>query len=330
MSTITSQLQSLIDSIQKNNREVSITPRELFRYFSYERRTPGNCKGVDAFLEENNLVVDPHYNDVWIDDEITIKAKEKAQRKSTEDPIKRLRILEAANKVPSYVSVNARLEEAITCMMKNDYSQLPVTKNALRGIEGYISWQTIGEAVANGENRAEVRYYINKNYKSLPLNTPLLEAIESVYCNDFIIVQGANQEMCGIVTTSDISSQFLAWTKPFVLLEEIENQIRRLMDGKFLLEELVKVCQEKDRKVNTIDDLTFGEYIRILQDPKNWAKLNLKSVDQKMFIKTLDDVREARNDVMHFDPAGLSNEQYKVLSDTATYLKKLSPQFENK
>ena len=45
----------------------------------------------------------------------------------------RVAVLEEASKVPVYVSNSAPLVEATTLMRMNDYSQLPVTNNKLRG-----------------------------------------------------------------------------------------------------------------------------------------------------------------------------------------------------
>lgn len=42
-----------------------------------------------------------------------------------------------------------------------------------------------------------------------------------------------------------------------------------LMEGKFLLEDIQKICQD-DRLVKNIDDLTFGEYLRLIENPIYW------------------------------------------------------------
>ena len=47
------------------------------------------------------------------------------------------------------MSNNAKLKTAITLMQMNKYSQLPDTNNGVRGIVGYISWESKSEALAN-------------------------------------------------------------------------------------------------------------------------------------------------------------------------------------
>ena len=52
----------------------------------------------------------------------------------------------------------------------------------------------------------------------------------------------------------------------------------------FLLEEIKKVCMESERKVEFIDDLTFGDYLKMMENAENWDKLGLPC-DKKLFIQ---------------------------------------------
>jgi len=106
-------------------------------------------------------------------------------------------------------------------------------------------------------------------------------------------------------------------------LEQIESHIRLILNEKFLVEELQTFSIESDnRKIEYIDDLTFGEYIRIIEKKENWIKLNL-SIDRCFFIKQLDKVREIRNDIMHFNSEGITNEQRSDLYKMSNFLKEL-------
>lgn len=317
-------LDMLVQEVKTSKKSKQITPRQLFEAFNFCRRTKLNCKVVNAFLQKNNLEVSPHYNDVWVDTPILIKEKDKATRKIDKDPVKKLQILEAANKTPFYLPADSSLDTAITAMRLNNYSQLPITKNGKYGVCGYISWQTIGEAIANGVTSPNAKDYAATDIVVLPLDTPLLDAVEKVYRHTFVVVKNEKEEICGIVTTTDLASQFLTWTKPFILLEEIENQIRSLFDDKFYLDDIKKLCQNPNREVESIDDLTFGEYLRLIEDPNNWDKLVLVGVDKGLFQKSLDEVRQIRNDVMHFEPEGLTEDQTDKLVRIANYLRSLT------
>lgn len=312
MSQMLNKLENFIIELASDDTKVfKTTPRELIGTFLWARRT-SNCRAqIDAYLTKNNLEVEPGYIDVWVDSEITIKHKAKATTKLV-DPVKKVMLLDAANKIPMTIKAESSLKEAISKMVFHNYSQLPVMSGE-RDIKGFISWETIGSALASGVNSDVVKDYINKDIKIIPHDTPLLNAIKTVYNNGFVVVKAQDGKICGIVTTTDISSQFLKMTEPFLLLEQIENYIRRILNKRVLQEELKKLCKDDDKRiVGSIDDLNFGEYIRLIQNPKIWEKLEL-SVDKSFFVGKLDSIREIRNDIMHFDPDGISPEQLEEL-----------------
>ena len=108
------------------------------------------------------------------------------------------------------------------------------------------------------------------------------------------------------------------------MLEQIGNLIRHILDGKILKEDLEKVCQEESRKPESSDDLTFGEYIALIENPKQWERIGLKSVDRALFVQSLNEVREIRNDIMHFDPEGIDDCSKEKLKAVGDYLTKLA------
>lgn len=319
------ELQSrLLDRIAAStNKSILITGRELFESFGYSRRTSNNCFVVDRFLEEHKLEVDPNYNDVWIDNSIELREKKKAKRRIQKDPIKRIAALESANNKPIVISNDADLNKAITIMMRDNFSQLPVTTGG-NNLCGFISWETIGVALVNGVKSTMVKDYVNREIKTLLPETPLLHAIRAVYESGFVVVVNPDRTVRGIITTTDISSQFLAFTEPFLLIEEIENHIRRLLDGKLHLEEVQSICNLSEYKVEHLDDLAFGDYIRIIQNPSCWDRLGLCSIDRKTLVELLNKTREIRNDIMHFEPAGVSQDNYNLLKKVSVLLQKLS------
>lgn len=316
-------LEALAKEIKETGSSKTITPRMLVAAVGYERRSRGACCMIDRFLDENDLEVEPHYQDVWPDNYIELRPKPKAKKRRREDPIKRIGLLKAANTKPTTVDNSDGLDKAITLMMMNNYSQIPVMSGA-RKIVGYISWETIGEARSKGIDTNEVKDYKKDGIKVYKRDVPLMLAIREIYKNDFIVVVENDGSPCGIVTTADVSSQFLTWTEPFVMLEQIENQVRHLLDDKILLEDLKNVCKEEGREVNAIDDLTFGEYQRLFENPKYWERIGLKSVDRALFVQMFDDVRNIRNDVMHFDPEGIDDTSREKLKSMANFLNKLT------
>jgi hypothetical protein len=152
----------------------------------------------------------------------------------------------------------------------------------------------------------------------------LFTAIPAIVDNDYALVRAPDKKIVGIITTSDLSLQFQQLSEPFLLLGEIENHIRSLISEHFSPEQLASAKDPLDpsRAVNSASDLTFVEYKRLLEDPKNWAFLRLE-LDRSYFIGLLDKLRETRNDVMHFDPDGIEDEALLVLRDFVKFLRNL-------
>ncbi len=321
---IRDSLTEMITDIKEKDKEFKMSPRDFISFFNCEKRTKGNNSRIDKILLENNLETSPNYKNVYINGEITLKHKEKAKSKAESDSIQRINILISANSAPLSVTKEAKLSEALTLMMMNNYSQLPVMSGQ-RDVIGFITWETIGYAISNGVTSTEVKDFLNTDFTILKYDTPLLEAIKTVIKKEYILVQKKDRTICGMVTIADISSQFLFITEPFLLLEQIENMIRLLLDNNFLLEELRDICSPTDTnsEINYIEDLTFGQYVRLIEKPDNFEKLNLK-IDKTYFIKQLHNVREIRNDIMHFNPEGITDEQRKSLYNMAHFLTDIS------
>jgi predicted transcriptional regulator len=269
-------------------------------------------------------MVEPHYNDVWIDEMILLKHKPFAKTEIPVDPIRRIKTLDSANTIPLFVNNDASLLEATTIMQSRDFSQLPVLNGSVRNLVGYISWETIAKAKINGVNSDKVKDYMNPNVATLTPDTPLIKAIEIVKKNDFAVVLAKDKSLYGIVTVNDVTEQFIKETDSFVLLSELECHLRNLLRDIILEEDLKKLCmREQGREVTSIDEMTFGDYVTVFGNEEQWKKLHI-AADRKAFLAQLESIRKLRNDVMHFRPSGLSEENKEMLKHFVTYLRELS------
>ena len=160
--------------------------------------------------------------------------------------------------------------------------------------------------------------------KIITSESSLFEAIEIITKHEYVLVAAQDRTICGIVTATDLSQQFRDLAEPFLLIGECENLLRRIIHGKFGSEELSEARDPNDSKrvVEGVADLTFGEYVRLLEEPGRWNKLKL-SIDRRKFIGWLDRVREVRNDLMHFDPQGVDPEAMKSLREFVRFLQEL-------
>jgi hypothetical protein len=87
---------------------------------------------------------------------------------------------------------------------------------------------------------------------------------------------------------------------------------------------------DTEREVTCISDLSFGEYMRTFQNPDLCDKLGLM-IDRKSFANKLDEIRNIRNEVMHFAPNPLDSEEVLTLWNFSVFLDTLIKQeFSNK
>jgi hypothetical protein len=176
-----------------------------------------------------------------------------------------------------------------------------------------------------GKEPKHVRECLDKNIEVLRYDRPLFDAVGTIIRSEVVLIRGPEDRITGLVTTTDISEQFMALSAPFLILEQIENHIRRILDGRFSLDELKAAIDPSDesREIKHISDLNFGEYLRIVENPSNWERLNWK-LDRATFVKRLDQVRRIRNDVMHFHPDGISAGDFELLQDTVKFMQSVA------
>lgn len=247
--------------------------------------------------------------------------EEPAEAASAGNP--RLQLLPAANRAPLTVSREHSLRKAETLMLLNDYSQLPVMTGA-HTIHGIISWKSIGRAHVVGSAGKQVADCMDTEFRVLAGELSLLRAVGEVIRHEIVLVQDKQKRIVGLVTTADLSMQLRDLADAFLLVGNIERQIRRLIGDRFSIDVLRSfVTSDTNRIVKSVEDLSFGEYLRLLNVPENWSRLGLK-VDQVVVLKCLEGVRTIRNAVMHFRADALNGMDLDGLRATEGFLASLS------
>ena len=322
------RLKSIADQLAAGKKPEKITVRDFLGWFNSQRRGTWIVATIQEALLDNGISTDPDFTGQFIDGEISFVARDAkaaltAPPEPSIDPTYRIGRLPAANKPPVSVKPNDPLEKATTLMAKHDFSQVPVMTSD-REVKGMVSWKTVGMKICFNEGCTEVRDTMAP-HQEISSNASIFDAIRTIVNHDYVLIRAPDNRISGIVTTSDLSLQFQQLAEPFLLIGEIENYVRRLLRGKFSKDELssAKDPEDKDRTIERVSDLTFGEYVRLIEDAKNWQKLKLK-IDRKEFIASLDEIRRIRNDVMHFDPDGISEHDLYALRETSRFLQRMA------
>ena len=322
MSNLDNKLKKISGQLDGGVTPKSVSVKELLEWYGVTRRGSNVNWSIRKALEKHDLDTVPDFTHVWVHSRVNFVKVGSVADREAHSTSHQIGSLDSANREPVSVQPGTLISEAITKMLSKDYSQLPVITTP-RELKGAISWKSIGSRIALGQKCAIVNDCMDPA-QEVSTDTSLWEAIELIAEHDYVLVRALDKTVCGIVTASDLSLQFRDLAEPFLLIGECEKLVRRLIHGKYNAKELedAKHSTDDGREIGSVSDLTFGEYIWLLSNPDNWNKLNL-NLDRADFISRLDQVREIRNDVMHFDPNGVLPESLDFLRESVQFLQNL-------
>jgi len=349
------QLATIQADVEKG-QEPTATVRELLQWFGVKRRGSYIVEQVRLALKAASLATVPDFEYEYIDSTVSFVSRDQGTSNggtngnsavqappplatvttaggnltpvaalTRQDPAYRVRKLEAANRPPISITPDKSIAEAVTVMLAHDYSQLPVMQGE-RKVLGLVSWKSLGSRLATGSACKRVSDAMEP-VTMVSSEASIFQVAEIISKHEIVLVQASTTDtkITGILTSADLADQFGQLGEPFLLLGEIENQVRKLIDGKYDVKELGEVRDPSDsaRTIEHVSDLTFGEYVRLLEKPERWDKC-FKALDRGVFIEQLKKVRDIRNDVMHFDPDGIGEDDIEQLRRFAKFLQKLS------
>lgn len=296
--------------------QVHLSIREFIGYWKAKRRGSWVVDQIRHDLEVHGLVTVPSFEHGWIDNAIVLKSvagpllpdepEPASVTQSWDGPAAwRFRDLPSASGGLVTVPRDATIQRAQSLMFQHDFSQL-VVANGPRNLVGVVSWESIGRARMHKPDvtlqGATLRPVV------VGIDEEVLPRVPDITLRGYVVVREVDQTLCGIVTTTDISEQFRELAGPFLLVGEVERRLRRLVSAHHDLSQLRAARHPGDdqREVTSVADLTVGEYIHLLDQESDWSRIGW-DVERKVFIETLHDFRELRNEVMHFSPDPLDH-----------------------
>ena len=343
MAYVPESLKEVAKQVQRGEKPKETVRTLLSWFWGSQRRGAFIVSAIRRALAEVSLKTEPDFDLTYLDGRVAFLplSKEKPvveeppsmkessftadavlvteQARPTIDPAYRVGSLALANNPPVSVLPSDTVLRATTLMLRKDFSQLPVIDedHHLRGI---FSWKSLGSRQALGQTCEYVREATDKACE-ITVEMPLLNVMKLIEENDCVLLVNPSGQVTSIITHYDISVNFAALSEPFLVLREIEIHLRSLISEKFTDDEVVAALNLKkpSRQSGVVHSLTFWNYIRFLDDPSRWAKLGLR-VDVQLFRCEVDEIRDIRNDVMHFDPDPITRDDVKKLRGFADFL----------
>ncbi|WP_462100635.1 CBS domain-containing protein [Streptacidiphilus sp. PAMC 29251] len=292
-----------------------LTARALIGLWGWQRRTSDVIDIVDAELADRGLRSTPHFTEVPLDGLVTVSATDATQTPAGTPAAQdtdqsgsngagvdlgrhwRIGSLLPIVRNVSTVSYDAPLSAALSCMVENDFSQLPVVNhnNVLRGV---ITWESIARAQL-AKREPTVAAAIDPHPHTAHEQEELLVRIGDIRQHGFLIVTDRYNLVIGILTASDLAEQLRLRVEPFILLGEAERRLRRLTRS-IEPDHLPEASGIRRKKLSRNEELTLGQYPTLLADTACWADLDWP-YDQQEMVDRVTVVKNYRNELAHWD-----------------------------
>ncbi|HEV3318792.1 MAG TPA: CBS domain-containing protein [Solirubrobacteraceae bacterium] len=317
---------------------VKVSIRDLIWKIEAERRGTRVTDELQRALDRHGLITEPSFTSGWIDNIVELRlatsdsaatSDEKPQSddgSSSPQPTEialTVSNLESASSGVVSIERNSDLQRARALMLRHDYSQLAVMSGP-RQLVGAISWESMARAAIRERDFTLEDALVQA--RPVEPGDGLIALIPTIVDLGFVFVVGNDRTLVGIVTTADLSSQFGALAKPFLLIGEIERRLRHALSTRFQVSDLATVQNPDDiaRTIKSVNDLTLGETVRFIEREANWQRL-CWPVERAEFIKALREVTEIRNDVMHFSPDPMTAIEEAKLHNFVSWLRVMEP-----
>lgn len=126
--------------------------------------------------------------------------------------------------------------------------------------------------------------------RDYPYDTRLLDVIDVLLKEEFVFVRSHDKRVYGIVTAADVVRVYDQTATPFFLIGEVDQELRKLISGRFEIEEIQAVCAA-GAELQSFHHMTMGDYLAVLRNGDCWDKLGW-DMDRKVFGEHLDEIRQ--------------------------------------
>lgn len=178
---------------------------------------------------------------------------------------------------------------------------------SMRRLEGVVTWESIGRyQLSHGFCQPDTLSAIVTPVETVREDEDLLPLVDRILERRHLAVIDGSHTVIALLSVADLARHFIEKTRPYLLVADIEQVLRtiisvRLMSAWSEIAALESEGYSGERAPDSPDELSFGTYVRILQNPSFFDRLGWR-VDRRVFSKELDTIRVIRNDIMHFSP----------------------------
>jgi len=317
------------------NKTVIVTVAQLLAAFNKSKRSINTNKLIAKALNKCKLTTSPKFSAVGIREQIQIIVRPKKQksgadneRGSERSPIITYGMLKCVEiqrklrnagadvtpRLPSrppkwFVRPKDPLVSAVEILSQQDVDYVPVGDSE-DSFKAVISWDDVAIKDLRGINRMKTSCDEVKNVAVfVDESDSVYDSKNLIQKHGYVIVKNDKGRAFAIVRASDLAQELMDLTESFLLLHEIENLVRMIIESASPTQEEIDACiEERDRgKGVTVDRMSFANYCSLLRKAHDvfGKKLNRIKINRDVAAQmavSLENIRETRNMIMHFHP----------------------------
>lgn len=222
------------------------------------------------------------------------------------------------------------VRDALTKMVANDFSQLPVI-DARGHLTGIISEQSITRTYYHISEQVFLFNLTVDNCQSkavtLSSEADIFEALDRLQKVSAVVIVNEKKPV-GILTYFDATHFLRERTEALILVEDIETTLRKYIESVCDTDDKMKTAliiafnidkRDSSSPRRQYEEMSFGEHVQFITAEKNWPKFEAYFQPKKLFQSMMDTVREIRNQLMHFRDE-VSSIQYDALQHSREWL----------
>lgn len=142
-------------------------------------------------------------------------------------------------------------------MLLNDFSQLAALTNPYT-LHGAVSWKSIAQAQHADPNASFSRMVVPAQV--FDYDVRLLRALDTLQREGFIFVRDFDRKISGIITAADVVNKYDETATPFLLIGEVDQELRRLIQSTFDAETVREACAAAGQTFKSFAAMTMGNY----------------------------------------------------------------------
>lgn len=252
-----------------------------------------------------------------------------------------------------FLEYGASIDAAVDMMKEKNRTKLPLffSGDDRATLIGTVTLADLTFDVADSKSKL-----VEKAATQVPVigtNEKLFDWIPAIMSYGFVYGKDHDGQIVQIYTVHDVATHLNAIAAMFLRANEIEELVRKVLSnvddqdivrarqeakslgridldgaGKQLEPHEISPSGGSDTDQRLVDSLTFADYMKCIADPQIWeqhfASLDIRFMDKERCLRSLNDARLARNEVMHFGRSNSLNTLIPSFEALAVWLRKLS------